>query len=279
MMYELVIIGAGISGLTAALSAWEGGISSVLMIDYQKRKGGFTLPYWRSEEFALERELLEKAASLPYELHEQSTVVGFFPGANGQLHQLYVQSPMGTYSIEAKKVLIASGSLEKPREAHKIPGTRPAGIMTPMMAMQLIERGYQPGRKIVLIENGRISRSTANLLEKETSNLVKYAESDWDLTSIKGLSRVEGVQLRNRMTDERNEVACDTLIFAKGRVPCTFFLKGTPIERDQHDAIIVDATGKTNLPDIYAAGSCTCLGDDDHTNSMELAKETAKHLF
>lgn len=279
MMYELVIIGAGISGLTAALSAWEGGISSVLMIDYQKRKGGFTLPYWRSEEFALERELLEKAASLPYELHEQSTVVGFFPGANGQLHQLYVQSPMGTYSIEAKKVLIASGSLEKPREAHKIPGTRPAGIMTPMMAMQLIERGYQPGRKIVLIENGRISRSTANLLEKETSNLVKYAESDWELTSIKGLSRVEGVQLRNRMTDERNEVACDTLIFAKGRVPCTFFLKGTPIERDQHDAIIVDATGKTNLPDIYAAGSCTCLGDDDHTNSMELAKETAKHLF
>lgn len=279
MMYELVIIGAGISGLTAALSAWEGGISSVLMIDYQKRKGGFTLPYWRSEEFALERELLEKAASLPYELHEQSTVVGFFPGANGQLHQLYVQSPMGTYSIEAKKVLIASGSLEKPREAHKIPGTRPAGIMTPMMAMQLIERGYQPGRKIVLIENGRISRSTANLLEKETSNLVKYAESDWELTSIKGLSRVEGVQLRNRMTDERNEVACDTLIFAKGRVPCTFFLKGTPIEQDQHDAIIVDATGKTNLPDIYAAGSCTCLGDDDHTNSMELAKETAKHLF
>jgi thioredoxin reductase len=279
MMYELVIIGAGISGLTAALSAWEGGATSVLMIDYQKRRGGFTLPYWSSDEFAPERELLEKAASLPYEIHEQSTVVGFFPGANGQLHQLYVQSPMGTYSIEAKKVLIASGSLEKPREAHKIPGTRPAGVMTPMMAMQLIERGYQPGRKIVLIENGRISRSTATLLEKETSNLVKYAESDWELTSIKGLSRVEGVQLRNRMTDEINEVACDTLIFAKGRVPCTFFLKGTPIERDHHDAIIVDATGKTNLPDIYAAGSCTCLGDDDHTNSMELAKETAKHIF
>ncbi|MFG0213428.1 NAD(P)/FAD-dependent oxidoreductase [Brevibacillus porteri] len=279
MMYELVIIGAGISGLTAALSAWEGGVSSVLMIDYQKRRGGFTLPYWSSDEFAPERELLEKAASLPYEIHEQSTVVGFFPGANGQLHQLYVQSPMGTYSIEAKKVLIASGSLEKPREAHKIPGTRPAGVMTPMMAMQLIERGYQPGRKMVLIENGRISRSTAGLLEKETSNLVKYAESDWELTSIKGLSRVEGVQLRNRMTDEIVEVACDTLIFAKGRVPCTFFLKGTPIERDHHDAIIVDGTGKTNLPDIYAAGSCTCRGDDDHTNSMELAKQTAKHLF
>ncbi|MFS0918485.1 NAD(P)/FAD-dependent oxidoreductase [Brevibacillus sp. 179-C 1.1 NHS] len=279
MMYELVIIGAGISGLTAALSAWEGGVSSVLIIDYQKRRGGFTLPYWSSDEFALEREQLEKTASLPYEIHEQSTVVGFFPGGNGQLHQLYVQSPMGTYSVEAKKVLIASGSLEKPREAHKIPGTRPAGVMTPMMAAQLLERGYQPGRKIVLIENGRISRSTAVLLGKETSNLVKYAESDWELTSVKGLSRVEGVQLRNRMTDERNEVACDTLIFAKGRVPCTFFLKGTPIERDHHDAIVVDASGKTNLPDIYAAGSCTCLGDDDHTNSIALAKETAKHLF
>lgn len=279
MRYDLVIIGAGISGLTAALSAWEGGVSSVLMIDYQKRRGGFTLPYWSSDEFAPERELLDKAASLPYEIHEQSTVVGFFPGGNGQLHQLYVQSPMGTYSIEAKKVLIASGSLEKPREAHKIPGTRPAGVMTPMMAMQLIERGYQPGRKIVLIENGRISRSTVTLLEKETSNLVKYAESDWELTSIKGLSRVEGVQLRNRMTDETDEVACDTLIFAKGRVPCTFFLKGTPIERDHTGAIIVDATGKTNLPDIYAAGSCTCLGDDDHTNSLERAKETAKHLL
>lgn len=279
MMYELVIIGAGISGLTTALSAWEEGVNSVLIVDYQNRRGGFTLPYWSSDEFAAERTLLEKVASLPYEIHEQSTVVGFFPGGNGQLHQLYVQSPMGTYSVEAKKVVIASGSLEKPREAHKIPGTRPAGVMTPMMAMQLVERGYQPGQRIVLIENGRISRSTASLLEKEASNLAIFSEAEWEVLSVKGLSRVEGVQLRNRMTQEVSEVACDTFVFAKGRVPCTFFLKGTSIERDEHGAIVVDATGKTNLPGIYATGSCTCLGDDDHTHSMDLAKEAAKHLI
>ncbi|MCK9906292.1 hypothetical protein MXD63_40675, partial [Frankia sp. Cpl3] len=131
-----------------------------------------TRPYWDSPEFSREKELLEKAADLPYEIRTQSTVVGFFPGGEGDPHQLFVQSPTGTYSVEAKKVLIASGSLEKPREAHKIAGTRPAGVMTPMMVMQLRERGYQPGNRIVVMDSGRISRSTAHILAKEKLNLI-----------------------------------------------------------------------------------------------------------
>ncbi|MFY0545909.1 NAD(P)/FAD-dependent oxidoreductase [Brevibacillus sp. H7] len=276
MTYELIIVGAGIAGLTAARMAAEKGVENVLLLDYQKAPGGFTRPYWEESSFAQEAELLNKAENLPYEIKTQSTVVGFFPG---EPHQLYVQSPEGTYSVEAKRLLIASGALEKPREAHRIPGSRPAGVMTPMMALQLLERGYQPGNRIVLMESGRITGSAAALLKKHAGELLTFSGAEWEVTGVTGFSRLEGITLKNRENGIIREQECDTLIFAKGRIPSTFFLKGTQVERDHHGAIVVDENGRTNLPHVYAAGSCTSMGDDDHGNSVILAEQAMRHLL
>lgn len=268
MIYDLIIVGAGIAGLTAAMEAKKMGIERVILLDYQKAVGGFTRPYWVTEDFSREAEMLQKAAELPYEIRTESTVVGYFPG---QPHQLYVQSPGGTNSLEARHILIASGALEKPREAHRIPGSRPAGIMTPMMAAQLLERGYLPGENIVLIENGRITQGAASLLREKTDRVQVFSADRWELHRVAGFARLERVYLENRETGEVHEQECDTLIYSKGRIPSTFFLKGTPIVKNEHHAIVIDREGRTSIPGVFAAGSCTSLGQDDHKNSSLLA--------
>lgn len=268
MVYDLIIVGAGIAGLTAAQRAMETGIERVILLDYQNSLGGFTRPYWVTDEFAKEKEVLQKSANLPYEIRTESTVVGFFPG---QPHQMYVQSKSGTYSLEAKHILIASGALEKPREAHRIPGSRPAGVMTPMMAAQLLDRGYLPGDNIVLLENGRISRAAISLLQEKTEQIQVFSADEWQLHRVTGFARLEKVSLQHKETGSVHERKCDTLIYSRGRIPSTFFLKGTPVVKDHQDAIVIDEQGRTSLPGVFAAGSCTTRGKDDHENSSLLA--------
>jgi thioredoxin reductase len=278
MTYELVIIGAGISGLAAAEIAHEAGLKEVLLVDYGKTKGGMTRPLFDSGLFEQERQLLERTVSLPYEIKYQSTVTGFFPGEDGENHQLNLQTSNGAELIETSKVMICSGSLEKPREGNWIAGSRPAGVMTASMALGLAARGYVPGQKLLILENGRIMAATARRLES-VSQVVRLSGEQWEVTRISGIARLNQVELRERATGNRQTVDCDTLIYAHRRIPSTFFLKGSAVERDEHHAISVDETGKTNIDNVYAAGTCTNQGDDDHLQSIALAQRATRALL
>jgi len=279
MAYELVIIGAGLSGIAAAVEAHGNGLERVLVVDYEDRIGGFASGLLGTGLFEAEAELLQQAAALPYEFRYRSTVVGFFPGEDGSAHQIGLQSPQGSDNIEAERVMLCSGSLEKPREAHKIAGTRPAGVMTPMMAVNLLKRGYAPGERILLIEHGRLSHGAAALLEQNGCLLERLDGSQWDVLEVLGGRRVSGVKLANNSTGEEQTVGCDTLIYGEGRIPCTFYLKGSEVDRDSHHAIVVDELGQTNIPRVSAAGTCTIHGDDDHFSSIASARTALQHLL
>ena len=279
MRYELVIVGAGVSGLTSALAACEAGLSDVLIIDHERRIGGFASLLRDHEEFRAERRLMEQADKLPYPIWRQATAVGFFPGENGEDHQLNVQTPTGTQYVTGRKVLLASGALEKPREAHRIAGSRPAGVMTPSMVLNLLERNYLPGQHALLIENGRASRGAAVKLAQAGCRVERLPGEEWEVLRIGGVSRVNEVECVNRATGESRSFSCDTLIFSRGRIPSTFYLKGSPVERNEDHAVIVDRQGKTNIPYVSAAGTCTSRGDDDHVRSMEAAREAVAVLL
>lgn len=279
MPYELIIIGAGISGLASAITAYEAGLENVLIVDHEKEKGGFFSLLFQTSEFQKEKQLLDRSSTLPYEIWHQSTVVGFFPGESGECHQLNIQTPAGARTVETYRVMLCSGSLEKPREAHRIAGPRPAGIVTPTMALNLMVRNYLPGKNILLIENGRISRGAGELLNHPEVHVERLAEEHWELLKVSGIARLNGVELKHRSTGEIRSVECDTLIFSRNRIPCTFYLKGSPVERDEHHAVRVDERGRTNIPMVFAAGACTNRGDDDHFRSIELAEAATLELL
>lgn len=279
MSYELVIIGAGISGIAAALEAKENGMERVLITDYEGKMGGFTRGLFDTGAFETERELMNRAAGLSFEFRYRSSVVGFFPGEDGNLHQINLQGTQGSDEVEAERVLLCSGSLEKPREAHKIAGSRPAGVMTYIMAINLLQRGYLPGQNVLAVGHGRLADGTAKLLREGGCEIEQMDGMQWEVIDILGSRRVTGVKTRSLMSGEVRLQECDTLVFSQGRIPCTFYLKGGEVERDDLHAVIVDELGRTNIPLVSAAGSCTMRGDEEHYSSAELARQSIQALL
>lgn len=278
MKYEIVIIGAGISGITAAIELEKRSIKDVLIIEHQPSVGGFTKPFHQHAEFKKEKEIVEKAEALPYKILLKTTVLGLYPAASEQdYHQLFVQGPKTSDTIEAKKVLIATGSLEKPREGNVIPGSRPSGVMTPYMAMNLLDKGINLGEHVVVFGDGRIAKSTADKL-KPSKNCTVF-DHTYSLERIEGVSHISSIHVKNNETNRVENVTCDTLIYSYGRIASGFFLKGSEIEMVEDYKIVVDEEGRTQVPGVYAVGSCTTLGEDNHENSIELTKRIVKKLW
>lgn len=70
-------------------------------------------------------------------------------------------------------------------------------------------------------------------------------------------STVNGITYVDRETEEEKHVELEGVFVQIGLVPSTEFLKDTEIELNKMGQIVVDKTGATNVPGIFAAGDCT----------------------
>ena len=65
--------------------------------------------------------------------------------------------------------------------------------------------------------------------------------------------RITGAKVKNIKTGEVTDVACDGIFVSIGRKPNTSLFAGQ-IDLDEGDYIVADETTKTNLPGVYAVG-------------------------
>lgn len=65
--------------------------------------------------------------------------------------------------------------------------------------------------------------------------------------------KLSGVRLRDVNTGEETELACDGVFISVGRKPATELVKGQ-LELDKNGYIAADETTKTSLPGVYAVG-------------------------
>ena len=65
--------------------------------------------------------------------------------------------------------------------------------------------------------------------------------------------RLSGVTIRNTVSGEKTELPCDGVFVSIGRQPATAFLGGC-VSLDGHGYILADETTKTNVPGVYAVG-------------------------
>jgi len=290
-VYRLAIVGAGLSALSALQAGLAG--EDTLLLDYQDGPGGF-LRHALTAPGLEDLAAFVRAAALPDRLTTcfRSTAVGLLPAfVEGEPHTLMVRQSSGTVEVRATQVLLACGGLELTRESAQIPGPRPAGVITPVFAHQLLNRGYAPGRRIVVYGQARYVQATAYRLAQAGLSVTLVSPPGEPvlalpaalssaltilpparLVALAGFPRLEEVSFER--AGERVTLAADTLVYAAGLRANTHWLKGSGLALSAQGALEVNARYQTSVHGIYAIGTAVAPSLD-HEQSLTMGKEVA----
>lgn len=271
--YDLIVIGGGRAGTAAAEAARHHGLKQVLVVEHESQ--------------AARPEAGHVAAGA--EVWWNSTAVGLLPGSAGRLHTVVVRRSAGTVRARAPRVVVATGAYEQPREAMAIPGSRPSGVMTPALALGLLDMGLVPGQSAVVLGGGSRAIRAAQRLAAAGVRVVAWVVPEgWEgpaptvglaarvmvggIRRIVGYPRLTGVEVGpadGPAGSPAELILCDTLIVATRVIPNVTVLKGSPVEVDPETyRVKVDETGRTSVPGVFAAGTCA-NPDLEHRFSQE----------
>jgi len=108
-------------------------------------------------------------------------------------------------------------------------------------------------KKVTLIEHNSELRASALLQEKARTLPNFEIRTDTEVVEFKGHSRVRAVVVRDLKTGETQELHPDAVFVFIGLVPNTAFLQGS-VDLDPYGFIVTDDVFQTSMPGVFAAG-------------------------
>lgn len=186
---DLLIIGGGPAGLSAAIRAKEDGVDNVCVLERNTHLGGilnqcihhgFGLHIFKEEltgpEYA--QRLIDRAV----ELGVQFTLNAMVTDLSADRVVTYV-SPQGAERVQAGAVILGMGCRERTRGALGIPGDRGRGVFSAGTAQALINmKGIMPGgtgpsgRRVVILGSGDIGLIMARRMTLEGAEVLGVYE-------------------------------------------------------------------------------------------------------
>ena len=246
--YDLIVIGGGASGISAALAAKEEGIEDILILDREENLGGILNELIETghgfmeegvtgvevaEDFknkVREKQIEVKLSTLVLDVKRDKTVK-------------YVSGSEGVREVRGESIIFATGARERPRGELNISSNKSAGIMSVGSARKLmVNTGYLPGKNVIIYSQDINSLYLAKMLIIEGARQVTiiepskgqkddygYREDLRDFQEIRMLystkiiqikenGRIEGVRIKNAEGEEEF-LPCDSLLLSVGLDP------------------------------------------------------------
>lgn len=284
---EVVVVGGGPAGLTAATELAPRLQGEVLVLDREATAGGIPRHsdhpgygvrdmrrFLGGPDYA--RRLVDGATRAGATVLTHATVTGW----SGP-RSLEVTTPQGLRQIDARAVILATGARERPRPARLIPGDRPRGIYTTGQLQNLVHlhRRKLPGRAVVVgaelvswsaVVTLRDAGARTVLMTTTHSAPESYAAFNLPgklifrvpvathtrLTRIIGKPHLRAVEIEDIRTGLRRMVECDTLVLTGDWIPDHELARSAGLAMDRGtQGPLVDTALRTSAPGVFAIGN------------------------
>ncbi len=299
-MREIVIIGGGPAGMSAALAAYKSGCRDILVLEREEQTGGILQQCIHSgfglHEFKEELTGPEYAAKYQEELKNTGVEIKLGTTVldlSADKTVTATNSKEGIFQIQAKAVILAMGCRERSKGALNIPGSRPAGIFSAGSAQKMInEKGILPGKSCVILGSGDIGLIMARRMTLEGARVHAVCEvmpysgglarnieqclNDFNIplklshtvTKIHGKKRLEAVTItqvdekRCPIPGTEEVIPCDTLLLSVGLIPENELTKkaGIPLHPITGGPAVVQ-NRETEIEGIFSCGNVLHVHD------------------
>ena len=272
-MYDIIIIGSGPAGLSAAIYAQRACLDTIV-IEKNGISGGQVLNTWEVDNypgfpgvtgFELSRQFREHANKLGARVVQDEVVQ---VELSGNVKKVVCEEE--TY--EARCVILASGAHHRTLEVPGEEELRGAGVSYCATCDGAFFRGRTVGvvgggdaaledaiflarmcEKVYIVHRRDKLRGAKRLQERLQA--LENIEFVWnsETVAIEGNAQVEALRLRQTQTGEERRLDVDGVFIAVGIAPESELYAGQ-LELDEQGYIRADESGQTSVPGVFAAG-------------------------
>lgn len=272
-MYDIIIIGSGPAGLSAAIYAQRACLDTIV-IEKNGISGGQVLNTWEVDNypgfpgvtgFELSGQFREHANKLGARVVQDEVVQ---VELSGNVKKVVCEEE--TY--EARCVILASGAHHRTLEVPGEEELRGAGVSY----CATCDGAFFRGRTVAVVGGGDAALEDAIFLARmcekvyivhrrdklrgakrlqERLQALENIEFVWnsETVAIEGNAQVEALRLRQTKTGEERRLDVDGVFIAVGIAPESELYAGQ-LELDEQGYIRADESGQTSVPGVFAAG-------------------------